>query len=31
LDAEFEINIIWGTIRENVKIATKEGLGYYEM
>jgi hypothetical protein len=30
LDAEVEINTIWETIRENIKISEKEGLGYYE-
>jgi hypothetical protein len=30
LDAEVEINTIWGTIRENIKISAKESLGYYE-
>jgi hypothetical protein len=27
LDAEFEINTIWETIRENIKISAKESLG----
>jgi hypothetical protein len=31
LDAEIEINTIWETIRENIKISAKEGLGYYEL
>jgi hypothetical protein len=31
LDAEVEINIIWETIRENIKIPAKESLGYYEL
>jgi hypothetical protein len=31
LDAEVEINAIWETIRENIKISAKEGLGYYEL
>jgi hypothetical protein len=31
LDAEVEINSAWETIRENVKISTKESLGYFEM
>jgi hypothetical protein len=30
LDAEVEINIIWESIRENIKIKGKESLGYYE-
>jgi hypothetical protein len=29
LEAEVEINIIWETIRENIKISAKESLGYY--
>jgi hypothetical protein len=31
LDAEVEINIIWETIREDIKISVKEVLGYYEL
>jgi hypothetical protein len=31
LDAETEINTIWETIRENIKISEKESLGYYEL
>jgi hypothetical protein len=31
LDAEVEINSAWETIRENIKISTKESLGYYEL
>jgi hypothetical protein len=31
LDAEVQINTIWETIRENVNISEKEGLGYYEL
>jgi hypothetical protein len=31
LDAEVEINAIWETIRENIKISVKESLGYYEL
>jgi hypothetical protein len=31
LDAEVKINTVWETIRENIKISTKESLGYYEM
>jgi hypothetical protein len=31
LDAEVEINTVWEMIRENIKISTKESLGYYEM
>jgi hypothetical protein len=30
LDAEVEINTIWETIRESIKISAKENLGYYE-
>jgi hypothetical protein len=30
-DAEVEINTIWETIRENIKISVKESLGYYEL
>jgi hypothetical protein len=29
LDAEVEINGVWETIRENMKISAKESLGYY--
>jgi hypothetical protein len=31
LDADVEINNIWETIRENIKISAKEILGYYEL
>jgi hypothetical protein len=31
LDVEVEINTIWETIRENIKISVKESLGYYEL
>jgi phosphomevalonate kinase len=31
LDAEVEINSAWEMIRENIKISTKESLGYYEL
>jgi uncharacterized protein YaaR (DUF327 family) len=31
LDTEVEINTIWETIRENIKISAKESLGYYEL
>jgi hypothetical protein len=31
LDAEIEINTIWETIRENIKISAKDNLGYYEV
>jgi hypothetical protein len=31
LDAEVEINTAWETIRENIKFATNESLGYYEL
>jgi hypothetical protein len=31
LNAEVEINAIWETIRENIKILAKENLGDYEL
>jgi hypothetical protein len=31
LDTEAEINSIWETIRENIKISAKERLGYYKL
>jgi hypothetical protein len=31
LDSEVEINSAWETIRENIKISTKESLGYFEL
>jgi hypothetical protein len=31
LAADVEINSAWETIRENIKIATKESLGYSEL
>jgi hypothetical protein len=31
LDAKVEINTIWETIRENIKISANESLGYYEL
>jgi hypothetical protein len=31
LDAEVEINNVWETIGENVKISAKESLGYFEL
>jgi hypothetical protein len=31
LDADTEINSVWETIRENVKISAKESLGYFEL
>jgi lipoate-protein ligase A len=31
LDSEVEINTIWETIRENIKISAKDSLGYYEL
>jgi predicted transcriptional regulator len=31
LDAEMDINRVWETIRENIKISAKESLGYYEL
>jgi hypothetical protein len=30
LDTELEINSAWETIRENIKISSKESLGYFE-
>jgi hypothetical protein len=29
MDAEVEINSVWETIRDNIKIVDKESLGYY--
>jgi hypothetical protein len=31
LDAGAEINSIWETIRENIKISAKQRLGYYKL
>jgi hypothetical protein len=31
LGAEVKINIVWETIKENIKISAKESLGYYEL
>jgi hypothetical protein len=31
LDTEVEINSAWKTIRENIKISAKDGLGYFEL
>jgi hypothetical protein len=31
LNAEFEINTVWVTIRENIKMAAKGCIGYYEL
>jgi hypothetical protein len=31
LDTEVNINTVWETIRENIKISAKESLGYYEL
>jgi hypothetical protein len=31
LDAEVEINSAWEMIRENIKISSKESLGYMEL
>jgi dynactin complex subunit len=31
LDTEVEINTIWETIRENIKISAKESIDYYEL
>jgi hypothetical protein len=31
LDTEVDINSVWETIRENIKISAKESLGYLEL
>jgi hypothetical protein len=31
LNPEVEINIVWGMIRENIKISAKESLAFYEL
>jgi hypothetical protein len=31
LDTGVDVNKVWETIRENIKISAKESLGYYEM
>jgi hypothetical protein len=31
LDTEVDINRAWETITENIKISSKESLGYHEM
>jgi hypothetical protein len=31
LDTEVDVNKAWETIRENIKISSKESLGYYEL
>jgi hypothetical protein len=31
LDVEVEINTVWETIREKIKISAKESIGYYEL
>jgi hypothetical protein len=31
LDDDADINRVWETIRENIKISAKESLGYYEL
>jgi lipoate-protein ligase A len=31
MNAEVEINSAWETVRENIKISTKESVGYYEL
>jgi hypothetical protein len=31
LDADVEVNTIWETIRENIKISAKESLGYLRL
>jgi hypothetical protein len=29
--ADVEINTLWETIRENIKMSAKENLGYYDL
>jgi hypothetical protein len=31
IEAEVEIHSAWETIRENMRISTKESIGYYEL
>jgi hypothetical protein len=31
LDSEVDINRTWETVRENIKISSKESLGYYKL
>jgi hypothetical protein len=31
LDTEVDINITWGTLRDNIKISAKENIGYCEL
>jgi hypothetical protein len=31
IDTEVDINRVWETIRENIKISAKERLGYHEL
>jgi hypothetical protein len=31
MDAEVDINSVWETIRENIKMSAKENLDYYEL
>jgi hypothetical protein len=31
LDTEEDINSVWKTVRENIKISAKGSLGYYEL
>jgi hypothetical protein len=31
LDTGVEINSVWETIRDNIEISAKEGLGYFEL
>jgi hypothetical protein len=31
LDAEVEVNSVWETISENIKISAKDNIGYYEL
>jgi hypothetical protein len=31
LHAEVDINRAWETVRENIKLTTKESIGYYEL
>jgi hypothetical protein len=30
LDHEVDINVFWESVRENIKMSTKESLGYYK-
>jgi hypothetical protein len=31
IDTEMDVNRVWETIRENIKISAKESLGYHEL